>query len=658
MANKVDASKIMKDFKRAYEDKKSSLVKYERDFEFTLGEQWTPTDVQDLKNAGVKALTINKIRPIIWLLIGIESQNRSDYLAYPEGEEDTVLAEIITRLLKNVMKKTGGDYKLSEAFEDGATCGECFIEPYVDYTYDLLNGELKLKKINYDQIYPDPSSVEYDMSDGEFLIKFSPSLTKDQILQLFPDKENKIEKLANVGSKVDLVNFSNLKTIGELQHIQLKDYPNMNDNNITGFDNDEEINYDLIEYYYKKYVKKYFVADRKLGTIREAQSKEEAIKYVEMVNAQKGDDMNSAVVIDRIIPEIWVASMVGNIQMDDTRCMFYPNWKGFPIMPYWCYRSTAPIKRKELKKQGVARGLIDPQEEHNKRRTQELRILNTSANSGWLTEEGSFKDKDMVEKFGSSPGVIVEYKKQLANKPERITPTPLSQGHAQLAAEHSQDMKEISGINTEALAMTDKQASGRAIYLRQKQGLLIVQKLFDNLSQTKRLLGRFILTQLGQLYDIDLAAKVLGDSFIKEHFSEAIVRQQQNPLTGETETIPELDEAGEIKTKINEKAVADILNLILNDASLGKYDVSIGEGANNETIKFANYMTLMEMAEKGLPIPPDVLVDESMLSTGHKAKIVRAIEKQQAAMLREQQAKARSASEGTEIPTPKRQGGA
>mgnify|MGYP000209281402 CR=1 FL=1 len=86
------------------------------DFKFAQGQQWDPSDVQELRNAGVKALTINKIKPIIKLIAGIERQSRSDFIAIPEGGEDQITGDISTRLLKNVTKvkllKAGGPEKL------------------------------------------------------------------------------------------------------------------------------------------------------------------------------------------------------------------------------------------------------------------------------------------------------------------------------------------------------------------------------------------------------------------------------------------------------------------------------------------------------------------------------------------------------------------
>ena len=79
----------------------------------------------------------------------------------------------------------------------------------------------------------------------------------------------------------------------------------------------------------------------------------------------------------------------------------------------------------------------------------------------------------------------------------------------------------------------------------------------------------------------------------------------------------------------------EVVNQILNDASVGKYDVAIGEGQHAETIKFANYMLMLELLEKNAPIPPEVIIKESMLSEDSKAQIIEAIEK---ARLAEQQA--------------------
>ena len=215
------------------------------DYKFVQGDQWEDKDVEALRKQGVKALTINKIKPIIKLVTGIERQSRSDFKAFPEGDEDQIVSEIATRLLKNISKTSRADEKLSEMFKHGIIGGLCFVEPYIDYSYDLINGELKLNKVSALDIYPDPDGKEYDLSDAKFLIKISRGLTKDQLLQLFPDKESKIKKIENGTIDWDFLNTFE-------GHMQGLDYPPLNEGeNVNEKGQIETDSYDLIDYYYR-----------------------------------------------------------------------------------------------------------------------------------------------------------------------------------------------------------------------------------------------------------------------------------------------------------------------------------------------------------------------------------------------------------------------
>ena len=78
------------------------------------------------------------------------------------------------------------------------------------------------------------------------------------------------------------------------------------------------------------------------------------------------------------------------------------------------------------------------------------------------------------------------------------------------------------------------------------------------------------------------------------------------------------------------KQAEDLFNVVLNDIDMAKYDVAVGEGVYAETSKAGNYMELMGMIEKGIPIPPDILVEESSMNASSKDKIKKAIEARQA----------------------------
>lgn len=610
---KDKAANILSDLKRAKGVKRNWLDEAEEDFAFAVGKQWRDQDKLTLERAGVPALTINKIQPNIFMISGYQRQNRPDIVAYPEGDEDSLYAEVVTRLIKNAVKVSDAQYKQSEQFEDGVICGEGWVEPYIDYSNDLVNGELRVKKCNPLNIFVDPASVEYDLSDAEYVIKVSTGLTKNQVHKLFPDKKKLIEK---IGNRTLTINSGDNASL-----VQALDYPHVDEPGGTGSGDEysKEDLYDLVEYQYKKYVSKYIVADKQIGDMKEAKDLDEAQLYVDQKNTISGEVV--AKVIHRIVPEIWFCSLVGDTVVDEFISPFYPKWKGYSLIPFFAHRVTVPIKDgNEFRVQGIVRSLKDPQRELNKRRSQELRITNSTANSGWLTEQDTWVKKSDVEKYGSTPGVTLEYKSG-RQKPERITPFPLSQAHAQLAAENTQDMKEISGINSDLLAMNKTDASGRAIYLRQQQGIVMLQRILDNFSLTTKLLGRFILSQLGEIYTVERAVKVCGTAFIKDNFSKPVM--QPSPVDGQP--VPVLDATGQMQMEVDEEGVVALFNTVLNDIESAKYDVTVDETNASPTVKYGNYLMLAEMAGKGMPIPPDVLVDESMIGESSKQKIKKAI---------------------------------
>jgi hypothetical protein len=639
--NETDIVKqAYKDLKYAVANKRKLLVCQKEDFEFALGKHWKDSDKKDLSDVGVLAITINKIHPILQLILGIESQNRTDYKAHPEGEEDSLTADIVTLLLKNAMKRSEGNYKISEEFEDGLQCGEGYLEPYIDNTWDLLTGQLKFKKWMNDEIYPDPDSREYDQSDARYIFKLVRGLTKNQVIDLFPDKEDIIKKVdsaritdnSGIGGEHDVLGVS----------IEKENY--QEDTSASG-EQDDEKGFDLIEYQYVKRVKHWVIFDRRLNAAKMVDKEKEADEYINRIISI--DPQNATAVSKKQIniPEIWVASVIGSIELKNERLWSYPIWKSFTIFPYYAYKSTANIQDKEYKLKGITRIVRDLNLELNKRRTQELRILNTSANSGWLTEKGAWVNKDMVRNLGSSPGINLEYNKGF-QKPEKIIPTPLSQGHAQMTQEYTQDMKEASGINTDLLAMNDQNSSGRAIHLRQKQGLVMVQKLFDNLSRTKRCIGRFILSIFPEIYDVDKAIKVVGEAFISKNFSEPVMQPVTDPMTGQPITDPQTGQPAQkpvvdpnnpnqLLMRVNEKKVAETFNNILNDSQLGIYEVAVAESPTNETIRLANSLILTEMQQAGIPVPPDLMVENSPLPLEQKQKFLKALQQAQQAQAAE-----------------------
>jgi len=304
--------------------------------------------------------------------------------------------------------------------------------------------------------------------------------------------------------------------------------------------------------------------------------------------------------------------------------------------------------------QGIVRSMKDLQIEVNKRRTQTLRHLNTSTNSGWKVHKTAKVNKGNLQQYGATPSYVMEWEGNV--EPKQIFPQPLNQGLEYLSKQSGEDMKKVSGVDADLLAQESSSQSGRAIYLKQQQGIVMVQRVLDNFQHTKRLLGKLILSQLGELYSVETATKVLGNAFIAKTFSVPVheiaqnvtKKRQQDPSYEPTQKesqavlmveqwmqsgqqLPVLDNNGELETTVDEDAVGAVVNQVLSDEEITKYDVSVGDAQSTETIKLANYTMLMDFVEKGIPIPPDILIDESLLSPDSKNQIKSAIEAQRQA---------------------------
>lgn len=676
---KLTVERATADFKLAYRAKRKLIEREKNDFLFALGDQWSKDDLNQLASLKITPVTDNRIAPNIFLLTGLERQNRTDFKAFPQGDEDSLKAEIASALLKDSIRRSDFSYKSSDQFKDGITCGESHLELYLDFTDSLINGKPCWRKCDGDAIFPDPASREYDFSDARFVYKIKSAVSLDDLVNLYPEKEDLLRKAAGSNTGGGHFGISSMVGEGAQEHIQYKDYPTQGQGQSDPLADDEDKTFDLVERYYKKWIPTYFVGDKQTGEVKASVDRPTAENFIseykngiaqnaaaydaavqqilsqhlasmppeaqalpveqhlEMLNQNQQlpppppeQDPDRFIIVRRVVPEIWCFAFLPGMEepLADARAWFYPKWKQYPFVPYFARFSTAPLSGddRHLLVQGVVYGVKGAQEKHNKAELLMLRHLNTATNSGWLAEEDSWVNPAQVQALGSSPGVNLEYKSG-KQRPERITPTPLSQGHAQLALDSAESIKAQLGINSDLLAAQQGGAdSGRAIALRQKQGLLMVQELYDNLSRSREIAGRFLLSQLGEIYDTQTAMKVLGEAFLTKNFPPV---QLLNPQTAQMENMmdPATGQPMQYDKEMAELAVAEVLS-----GELGEYDVTVGESVASETQKMAVSAEIREVAQAypGI-IPADVLVRHSQLPESAKTEILSAIQQAQAA---------------------------
>lgn len=522
------------------------------DFEFYLGEQWDETSKHKLQEDGRPVLTINKIKPVVKLLSGYERQSRMDIKCLPMEGSDGRVADVLTALIKFIMGNNNGEYEQSFQFQDGLVCGKGFSYVNMDFSEDFLNGEIRVKSVRPFNVFVDPLSVEYDLSDAAYVMRVL-RIRRNGLKRLYPEMAETIDRVVpkerpellypqrEAGNEYDPVDGSSYHPGGE-QALVVK------------------------ECWYRTHREQNLLGDRESGEIYPTSIPETQIK-------QLLESSGRFFMVKRILTGINLAVVCGDLLLEDKDSPF--SFSAYPVMPFYAeYTPSAPSC--ELRFQGLVHALKDPQREINKRRAQLLHIINTAANSGWIMEHGALRDKRILERFGSKPGVVIEV--EPGRRLERITPAPTPRGYIDLEAISTENIKEISAINADLLGHYEKTTPGIAIQLRQRQGIIAVQEIFDNFRYTKRLLGKFLIRAIQDYYTPEKVLRIIG------------------PQMG-------------LRDSLDQQEVM----VSLQNADLSKYDIAVDEAVNAPTHRTANFQTLLELVRMGLPIPPELIIEASDL---------------------------------------------
>ena len=277
----------------------------------------------------------------------------------------------------------------------------------------------------------------------------------------------------------------------------------------------------------------------------------------------------------------------------DTVVLFddYSPYDHFTIVPYFPYfRRGKPF--------GMVRNLLSPQEQLNKISSQELHIVNTTANSGWIVESGSLSGMtaDDLEEHGAETGLVLEYNRG-STPPGKIPPNQIPTGLDRIGQKAAMNIKQISGITDAMLGTDSPEVSGVAIKAKQGRGSLLLQVPLDNLAKTRQYLAEKIL-QMVQTY------------YTEERIIQ--VTDEEDPYKPRN------------KVRVNQMTPE---GAIINDLTIGEYDVVVGTAPARDNFDEMQFAEAIELRSVGVPIPDDMIVEYSHLS--RKADIAERIRQMQ-----------------------------
>lgn len=235
--------------------------------------------------------------------------------------------------------------------------------------------------------------------------------------------------------------------------------------------------------------------------------------------------------------------------------------KWIPVFPV--YGEELDVEGKVYRK-GVIRDSKDPAKMYNYWMTTATEEVALRPKVPFIGAEGQFEvDKSKWANANNKSFPFIQYKPvslngTLAPPPQRQAMADVPVGVLQMAMHATEDVKATTGIHDASLGAGGNETSGRAILARQREGDVSNFHFTDNLNKSVRHAGRCIIDMIPHIYDTARVVRLRGED---EKLAYAQINQIERVQ----------DENG------------NPIEQVLNDLSIGKYDVTVSAGPSYTT---------------------------------------------------------------------------
>lgn len=536
-------------------------------------EQWEQSITDELDSANRPHLTINLVKATINSIKGeyIKAQQEISFLPRGKGAT-TEVAAALSQVVNQIQYNNKSRWIETTVLEDGLIEDRGYFDIRMDFS-DNIHGEIREVARDPRDVLLDPGAKEYDPATWKEVIT-TRWLTPDEIEALWgPEKAEKLRYREfstryghdSVQFDVPTQTFGGMDSVGQF-------VPDTHEDSLT------VARVRIIERQYKKLARcKYFV-DREEGDMRIIPDNWDDEKIA--LHAVKFD----LDVLEKPSLRIrWTVSADDVLLSDDWS--LYSRFTIIPFFPY--FRRGKPT--------GLVRDLLSPQDMLNKLSSQELHVVNTTANSGWIFESGSLvnMDADDLEKVGAKTGLILEFTKG-SEPPIKIEPNQVPQGLSNIAQKAQIYFRSVSGIPETFMGQSSREVSGVAVETQNQAATTHLEVVFDNLARTRQHRADFMLELIQQFYTETRIIQVTSLDIDGRQVNEEVpVNQVQDTVDTETgETVE---------------------STVINDLTLGEYGVVVASVPHAETMQDTTFAQLIQMREAGIAVPDWAIIENSRL---------------------------------------------
>jgi len=541
------------------------------------GLQWRKEDRDVLEEEqGRRAIEFNEILDAVNTALGYQIQNRLDISYRPRGSgADTDTASTLSKVVMQVCDDNDYKHHETQVFADGLIQQRGYYELRLNFDRNI-RGEISLGTLDPMDVIPDPEGREYD-PDTWSDVHITRFQNMDQIEANYgKEARTKIETYYGVtGDTTEMI--SSIDDVERSTFAAGDDDYSRGDTTLGG---------------------------RPIGPLFDAVYRDGSMLYVRIIDRQFWKNVVCRIAIYptgdiRIIEdatEAQIADAVAQGAMLAKRPMRRIRWrvttqstvlhddwspfKHFSVIPYFPYFRRGRTR-------GIVDNAIGPQELLNKALSQYLHIVNSLANSGWIIEENSLVGGITTEDLkteGAKTGLVLEYKKG-STPPQKITANQVPPGIDNLVTMGSAKIRIVMGTNDALTGNSSPNASGLKTQVDQFAAQMSLAVPLDNLSKTRHMLA------------------IRSVEMIQQFMTEPQIIQ-----------ISHRDAAGKLTSTSMPVNYQQDDGSVLNDLTIGEYAAVVTDQPSQVTFQNSQYEQCMTMIEKGIPIPPDVVLRYSNLS--------------------------------------------
>ncbi len=438
-----------------------------------------------------KQYIFNLIKKYVETPGGHQRNTRKSTIAIPVGNSDQHTADQFSKMISFIERDTDFQSILSDAFTYGSLItGLNFIAPYLDYTEDPVNGDIKFERIPATSVYIDPYWTKMDLSDCNFILR-RQYFTPTQVSALLPEYRKEI--MAMKGG---------LSRDGKFQYVP----QNFN------FDMSNLLTYDEVDFLAMRERKT--ILDVETGDSKEWYGPEDELRWILSQSEGRLKYQEDS------IPTVKQGILVnGHPYYDGENLMGVDYHRYTPLVGHY----SPELPNFEWRCTGIVRPLRDPQFLFNRRQVISLDILESVGTSGYFATEGSVIDPESLYKTGQ--GIVIWRKKGSSpDDVQKIPPQDLSPAISKMTEDMAGLLEQISGQPKEAFGMAEDDIPGVLAIQRQGAGAVGLKRLFDNCDLAQQIIWRKTLPIIQKHYTPSKIQRIIQEEPSQEFNSQTFGR--------------------------------------------------------------------------------------------------------------------------------------